>query len=149
MVERNPALKARIKVLISQKCLIYKLLKSFYHVLSSGANTKHGLNVHGVVFDELHAQPNQKFSDVMMKDSGDTRKRILYFLITTVGTDRNSIFWEVHQKADDILPGRKRVLSFYPVIYGVGGDEDWTDENVWKKARPLLGITFCNVVRHM
>jgi len=35
MVEQNPALKARIKPLISQKRLIYKPLNSFYQVLSS------------------------------------------------------------------------------------------------------------------
>jgi len=41
MVEQNPALKARIKPLISQKRLIYKPLNSFYQVLSSEAYTKH------------------------------------------------------------------------------------------------------------
>ncbi|MGI6121777.1 MAG: terminase large subunit [Saccharofermentanales bacterium] len=141
MVEQNPALKARIKPLISQKRLIYKPLNSFYQVLSSEAYTKHGLNVHGVVFDELHAQPNRQLYDVMTKGSGDARKQPLYFLITTAGTDRHSICWEVHQKAEDILAGRKRDPSFYPVIFGADEDEDWTDEKVWKKANPSLGIT--------
>jgi len=113
-VEQNPALKARIKPLISQKRLIYKPLNSFYQVLSSEAYTKHGLNVHGVVFDELHAQPNRQLYDVMTKGSGDARKQPLYFLITTAGTDRHSICWEVHQKAEDILAGRKRDPSFLP-----------------------------------
>lgn len=141
MVEQNPALKARIKPLISQKRLIYKPLNSFYQVLSSEAYTKHGLNVHGVVFDELHAQPNRQLYDVMTKGSGDARKQPLYFLITTAGTDRHSICWEVHQKAEDILAGRKRDPSFYPVIFGADEEEDWTDEEVWKKANPSLGIT--------
>jgi phage terminase large subunit-like protein len=141
MVEQNPALKARIKPLISQKRLIYKPLNSFYQVLSSEAYTKHGLNVHGVVFDELHAQPNRQLYDVMTKGSGDARKQSLYFLITTAGTDRHSICWEVHQKAEDILAGRKRDPSFYPVIFGADEEEDWTDEEVWKKANPSLGIT--------
>ena len=141
MVEQNPALKARIKPLISQKRLIYKPLNSFYQVLSSEAYTKHGLNVHGVVFDELHAQPNRQLYDVMTKGSGDARKQPLYFLITTAGTDRHSICWEVHQKAEDILAGRKRDPSFYPVIFGADEEEDWTDEKVWKKANPSLGIT--------
>ncbi|WKY46043.1 terminase large subunit [Eubacteriaceae bacterium ES2] len=141
MVEQCPALKSRIKPVLSQKRLIYKPLGSFYQVLSAEAYTKHGLNVHGVVFDELHAQPNRNLYDVMLHGSGDARKQPLYFLITTAGTDRHSICWEVHQKAEDILAGRKIDPTFYPVIYGAGENEDWTDPKVWEKANPSMGIT--------
>ncbi|WP_373486098.1 terminase large subunit [Acetobacterium malicum] len=141
MVDQCPALKSRIKPILSQKRLVYKPLGSFYQVLSAEAYTKHGLNVHGVVFDELHAQPNRNLYDVMLHGSGDARKQPLYFLITTAGTDRHSICWEVHQKAEDILAGRKIDPTFYPVIYGAGENEDWTDPNVWQKANPSMGIT--------
>ncbi len=141
MVEQCPALKSRIKPVLSQKRLIYKPLNSFYQVLSAEAYTKHGLNVHGVVFDELHAQPNRNLYDVMLHGSGDARKQPLFFLITTAGTDRNSVCWEVHQKAEDILKGRKRDPTFYPVIYGAPVDADWTSDEVWKAANPSLGIT--------
>ncbi len=141
MVEQCPSLKSRIKPVLSQKRLIYKPLNSSYQVLSAEAYTKHGLNVHGVVFDELHAQPNRNLYDVMLHGSGDARKQPLFFLITTAGTDRNSVCFEVHQKAEDILKGRKRDPTFYPVIYGAPPDADWTDENVWKEANPSIGIT--------
>ncbi|WP_414733875.1 terminase large subunit [Acetobacterium carbinolicum] len=141
MVDQCPALKSRIKPILSQKRLVYKPLGSFYQVLSAEAYTKHGLNVHGVVFDELHAQPNRNLYDVMLHGSGDARKQPLYFLITTAGTDRHSICWEVHQKAEDILAGRKIDPTFYPVIYGAGENEDWTDPKVWQKANPSMGIT--------
>lgn len=141
MVEQCPSLKSRIKPVLSQKRLIYKPLNSFYQVLSAEAYTKHGLNVHGVVFDELHAQPNRNLYDVMLHGSGDARKQPLFFLITTAGTDRNSVCFEAHQKAEDILKGRKRDPTFYPVIYGAPPDADWTDENVWRKANPSIGIT--------
>ena len=59
MIEQCPALKRRCKVIPSQKRIVYKPLNSFYQVLSAEAYSKHGLNVHGVVFDELHAQPNR------------------------------------------------------------------------------------------
>ncbi len=141
MVEQCPALKSRIKPILSQKRLVYKPLGSFYQVLSAEAFSKHGLNVHGVVFDELHAQPNRKLYDVMTHGSGDARKQPLYFLITTAGNDQHSICWEVHQKARDIIDGRKVDPSFYPVIYGADEADDWTDPKVWKKANPSLGIT--------
>lgn len=109
--------------------------------LSAEAYSKHGFNIHGVVFDELHTQPNRKLFDVMTKGSGDARMQPLYFLITTAGTDTNSICYETHQKAKDILEGRKIDPTFYPVIYGAAETDDWTNPEVWKKANPSLGIT--------
>ena len=141
MVRMCPALNRRCKILASQKRIIYLPTNSFYQVLSAEAYSKHGFNIHGVVFDELHTQPNRKLFDVMTKGSGDARMQPLYFLITTAGTDTNSICYETHQKAVDILEGRKIDTTFYPVIYGAGADEDWTDPRVWKNSNPSLGET--------
>ena len=141
MVEQSPALKKRIKPVLSRKRLVYMPTGSFYQVLSSEAYTKHGFNVHGVVFDELHAQPNRQLYDVMTKGSGDARKQPLFFLITTAGTDRNSICYEVHQKAEDILRGKRHDPTFYPVIYSIEEEEDWGDEQVWYRVNPSLDHT--------
>lgn len=141
MVDQCPALKKRIKPIMSVKRLVYQPTNSFYQVLSAEAYTKHGLNVHAVIFDELHAQPNRELFDVMTKGSGDARTQPLYFLITTAGTDRNSICFEQHQKAEDILMGRKIDPTFYPVIYGIADDDDWGSEESWYKANPSLGHT--------
>ena len=141
MVRMCPALNKRVKILASQKRMVFQPTNSFYQVLSAEAYSKHGFNIHGVVFDELHTQPDRKLFDVMTKGSGDARMQPLYFLITTAGTDTQSICYETHQKALDILEGRKIDHTFYPVIYGVREDEDWTSPEVWKKANPSLGIT--------
>jgi len=141
MVEQCPALKKRIKPVMSVKRLVYKPTNSFYQVLSAEAYTKHGLNVHAVIFDELHSQPNRELFDVMTKGSGDARTQPLFFLITTAGTDRHSVCFEQHQKAEDILCGRKVDPTFYPVIYGAADDADWTSEEVWYRANPSLGHT--------
>lgn len=141
MVDQCPALKKRIKPVMSVKRLVYKPTNSFYQVLSAEAYTKHGLNVHAVIFDELHAQPNRELFDVMTKGSGDARTQPLFFLITTAGTDRNSVCFEQHQKALDIIEGRKIDPTFYPVIYGASDEDDWSSEDVWYKANPSLGYT--------
>ena len=141
MVRMCPALNRRVKILASQKRIIFIPTNSFYQVLSAEAYSKHGFNIHGVVFDELHTQPNRKLFDVMTKGSGDARMQPLYFLITTAGTDTHSICYETHQKAVDILEGRKIDPTFYPVIYGAKDSDDWTDPKVWKKANPSLGVT--------
>ena len=141
MVGMCPALSKRCKILAASKRIIYKPTNSFYQVLSSEAFSKHGFNISGVVFDELHAQPNRKLFDVMTKGSGDARTQPLFFLITTAGNDMNSIGYETHQTALDILEGRKINSTFYPVIYGAKENEDWTSPDVWRKVNPSLGIT--------
>ena len=141
MVRFCPALEKRVKILESAKKLIYLPTNSTYQVLSADVANKHGFNTHGVIFDELHTQPNRKLYDVMVQGSGDARMQPLYFLITTAGNNTESICYEVHQKALDIMSGRKIDPTFYPVIYGAGTEEDWTDPKVWKKANPSLGET--------
>jgi len=141
MVRMCPALAKRVKILDSQKRLIYLPTGSIYQVLSADVGNKHGFNTHGVVFDELHTQPNRKLYDVMTKGSGDARMQPLYFLITTAGNDTKSICYEVHQKAKDIIDGRKIDHTFYPCIFGADEADDWTDPKTWKKANPSLGIT--------
>lgn len=141
MVRFCPALSKRVKILESQKKITYLPTNSSYQVLSADVANKHGFNTHGVIFDELHTQPNRKLFDVMLQGSGDARMQPLYFLITTAGNDTNSICYEVHQKAIDIAEGRKVDPTFYSVIYGAAENEDWTDPEVWKKANPSLGIT--------
>lgn len=141
MVDQCQALKKRIKPVMSVKRLVYKPTNSFYQVLSAEAYTKHGLNVHSVIFDELHSQPNRELFDVMTKGSGDARTQPLFFLITTAGTDRHSVCFEQHQKAEDIILGRKIDPTFYPVIYGASDDADWTSEKVWYASNPSLGHT--------
>lgn len=141
MVEMTPALLKRSKIMAATKRLVNYSNVGFYQVLSAEVGTKHGLNVSGLVLDELHAQPNRNLVDVLTKGSGDARTQPLYFLITTAGTDRNSICYEYHTKAKDILEGRRIDPSFYPVIYGLDDGDDWNDEKSWYKANPSLGYT--------
>ncbi len=141
MTEMNPILMKRSKIMTAGKRIVYSRNSGFYQVLSAEVGTKHGLNVSGLVFDELHTQPNRQLYDVLTKGSGDAREQPLYFLITTAGTDRESICYEVHTKAVDILAGRRIDHTFYPVVYGLSDEEDWTDEENWRKANPSLDQT--------
>ncbi len=141
MVKQSKTLSKLIKIVPSTKHMVYQPTGSKYVVLSSEVATKHGLNVSACIFDELHTQPNRELFDVMTQGSGDARKQPLWVFLTTAGTDRESICWEVHQKALDILEGRKADPRFYPVIYGLPENEDWTSEENWKKANPSLNFT--------
>ena len=141
MVQMSPALMRRSKITAAQKRIVNYSNNGYYQVLSAETGTKHGLNVSGLVFDEIHAQPNRQLYDVLTKGSGDAREQPLFFIITTAGTSKNSICYELHTKALDLLDGRKNDPSFYPVVYGLSIEDDWTDEANWYKANPSLGHT--------
>ena len=141
MVRQSPALSRRITLIPSTKRMVYQPTGSIYQVLSSEVATKHGLNVSACIFDELHTQPTRALYDVMTQGSGDARKQPLWVFLTTAGTDRNSICWEMHQKALDIIEGRKHDPRFYPVVFGLPDDADWTDEKNWYKSNPSLDYT--------
>ena len=46
------------------------------------------------------------------------------------GKTLREICYEIHQKAKDIIEGRKIDHTFYPVIYGAEESDDWTDPKV-------------------
>lgn len=141
MVEMSPALLKRSKLMTATKRIVNYGNSGYYQVLSAEVGGKHGFSVSGLVFDEIHTQPNRQLYDVLTKGSSDARQNPLHFIITTAGTDRHSIAYELHTKAVDILEGRRVDPTFYPVVYGLKDDEDWEDESNWYKVNPSLGYT--------
>ena len=141
MVRLCPALEKRCNIRPSTKSINFEMTNSRYKAVSADVAGKSGINVSALIFDELWVQKDRKFFEMMTVGTSDARKNPLHFIITTAGNDTNTICYELHQKALDILEGRKRDPTFYPVIYGAALDEDWTDPKVWKKANPSLGIT--------
>jgi phage terminase large subunit-like protein len=141
MVEMSPALMKRSKLMSATKRIVNYGNAGYYQVLSAEVRGKHGFSVSGLVFDEIHTQPNRQLYDVLTKGSSDARQNPLHFIITTAGNDRHSIAYELHTKAVDILEGRRVDPTFYPVVYGLKDDEDWEDEANWYKVNPSLGYT--------
>ena len=141
MVRLSPALMKRCEIRPSRKSINFGPTNSTYKALSADVAGKSGVNVSALIFDELWVQKDRKFFEMMTVGTSDARKNPLHFIITTAGNDTNSVCYELHQKALDILEGRKFDPAFYPVIYGADLNDDWTDPKVWKKANPSLGIT--------
>jgi phage terminase large subunit-like protein len=138
MVLGSPALGRYAQAF--KRAIVVNETMSSYKVLSSDAPTKHGLNAHGVIFDELHAQPNRELWDVLTTSQG-SRRQPLVVAITTAGYDRESICWEQHEYARQVLSRVIEDDSFYGYIAAAEPEDDWTDPAVWAKANPSLGVT--------
>lgn len=140
MVRKSKWLSGISRIVDSQKRIVFYKKNSFYRAISSEAYSKHGFNAHAVVYDELHVAPNRDLWDTLQTSMG-ARRQPLMLAITTAGYDRNSICWEVHEYARQVRDGVIKDPSFLPVIYSADPEDDWTDEKVWAKANPNLGVT--------
>ena len=136
MVLGNKELSKRGKVFRNSVTLEHK--NSYYKPISADANTKHGFNCSAIIFDELHAQKTRELFDVLTTSTG-ARRQPLTICITTAGYDKESICYEVHTYAQQVLSGAIKDESFLPVIFAAGKDDDWTKNSTWKKANPAYG----------
>jgi phage terminase large subunit-like protein len=139
MVLAEPTLSQASEVL--QKSIRLRGLLSFYKVVSSEVNTKHGYNAHGVIVDELHAQPNPELVDVLKTSQGARRQPLMVYITTSDFEREGSVCNEKHSYACKVRDGIIDDPSFLPVIYEADKEEDWTTPEVWRKANPNLGIS--------
>lgn len=122
---------------------------------SAEDSTLDGLNVHGAIVDEFHAHKTRGVWDVIETATG-ARQQSLVLAITTSGTNRAGICYEIRGYLCDILNTVLRAHegvgyridgnaiedeSFFGVVYTIDDGDNWTDERVWVKANPNFGIS--------
>jgi len=138
MVEASPALRER--ALIYRREIVVPATESRYQVISSEAYTKHGMDLHVAIIDELHAHENRELLDVLLTSMG-SRRQPFAFIITTAGFDRTSVCWQMHEHAVKVRDGVIEDPSFLPVLYGANLEDDWTAPRVWRRVNPGYGVT--------
>lgn len=138
MVAMSPELQAYLETF---KTSIYcAQLHAAFKPLSSSAKTKHGFSPSFAVGDEVHEWKDGEVYQVVHDGMG-ARRQPLEFLITTAGLKGHGFAAEMHNRAEQILAGVIIDPTFLPVIYAANDNDDWTDEKVWAKANPNLGIS--------
>lgn len=141
MVELSPELSAATK--LYRDAIEVPATGSVYRVLSSEAFTKEGLNPHAVIFDELHASPDDELWNVMQLAMA-AREDPLLLAITTPGvkTDRtgqDSIAYRLFQHGCRVVSNEVEDPSFFMAWWAAPEDCDHRDERVWKLANPGFG----------
>ncbi len=120
--------------------IVYESMGNVLKAVSAEAYSKHGINAHGIIVDELHAQPNRDLVDVLTTSTG-ARRQPLIVHITTADFDRESICNEKYDYARKVRDGVIEDSAFLPVLYEASVEDDWTDPAVWQRANPNLGIS--------
>ena len=144
MVKNSPILSKSLKVLDSRKRIVNPRNSGFYQVLSSESELQHGLSPSCIIFDELHAQPTDRLWNVLTAGTDYARKQQLVFVLTTAGIyDKNSIWWKIRTRAQQIEKGIIKQSNFLPVLYIADTEkDDPNDENLWQRVNPSIGSIF-------
>ena len=140
MVQASAELSERLEVVRSTKRVVDPTTGSYYHAISADAYTNEGLNAHGIIFDELHAQKTRDLWDALRYATA-SRRQPLSIAITTAGFDRESICYEQHQYAEGVLSGSIHDNSLLAYISAASQAADWQSPKVWKAANPSFGVT--------
>lgn len=138
MVEGDPRLSRLSKVY--RREIKFEHSRSSFKVISSDAGTKHGMNISGLIADEVHVWPNRDLWDTLHTSMG-SRAQPLSIAITTAGHSRTSIAWEQHDYALKVRDGTIKDPRFLPVVYAAPEGSDWTDPETWKIANPSIGVS--------
>jgi phage terminase large subunit-like protein len=122
---------------------------SKFEPLSADYNSLDGLNVHGVIADELHAWPQPELWGVLKTGTG-SRRQPLMLAITTAGVDQQGVCYRQREYITRILKGILDDDGYWGMIYTIDTkqdwsdldqDDDWQDKANWVKANPNLGVS--------
>jgi len=141
MVNKSPALRKRIKPLVSE--LRADFNDSTFKPLGSDSETLDGLNVHGAMMDEIHAWKDKNLYDVIV-DGTSSREQSMIFMITTAGTIREAVYDMKYEEAEMLLnglddPDGYKDDRFLPIVYELDNRNEWLLPECWMKANPGLG----------
>lgn len=140
MALREPEFLARFGVEVGKHDITVASAASSYRPLNAEGSTLDGLNIHSAVVDEVHAHKTRAVWDVLDTATG-ARSQPMLSAITTAGSDRSGICYELRSYTIKVLEGTTADENWFGVIFTIDDGDDWRDPKTWRKANPNLGIS--------
>ncbi len=140
MLRKDPRIAAQFGIGVGEHAIWVREAASTFKPLNAEGSTLDGLNVHFASVDELHAHKRRDVWDVLETATG-SRSQPLVWAITTAGSDRSGICYEQRNYVCKVLQGVVEDDTYFGIIYSIDDGDDWTDEQVWAKANPNLGVS--------
>ena len=139
-VKHSPALSKNLNVSKVDGTISWDANDGNYQTLGKDSDTQEGFNPHLTILDELHAHKDRTVWDVIDSAVG-ARSQPLVFVITTAGFNQAGICYEQRDYACQVLEGGIEDDTFFAIIFTIDEGDEWSDEHVWPKANPNLGIS--------
>lgn len=140
MVLRAPGMKQHFGIETNAKNIHVIEHAARFEPLHSQGETLDGLNVHCAINDELHAHKKRDLYDVLETATG-SRTQPLILNITTAGTNRAGICYELRTYVVKLMQRIFEDETFFGVIYTLDEDDDPWDRKNWAKANPNYGVS--------
>ena len=114
-----------------------------YAPLGRDSKSLDGLNPSLCIYDEAAAYSDRNIVDVMTSATG-ARDNFMHLFITTAQFSRTTVYFEYRMYVANILSKKIENDRWFGMIYTLDEDDDWTDDSVWIKANPNLGVSIKN-----
>ncbi len=148
---REAEMQIRKHSFLRNKCKVYKQnstvtlpgSNALMRPLGKDSDTEDGQNPHFALIDEYHAHKTAELLNVM-EDGMGAREQPIIYIITTAGYDKNCpCYQEERTLVVGILSGTLDPVpeDVFGIIFTLDEGDDWTDETVWIKANPNLGVS--------
>ncbi|MGV0984411.1 MAG: terminase large subunit [Limnohabitans sp.] len=140
MARQSPGFRNRFGVNVGAHNMNILASGSKFEALSAEGSTLDGLNIHFGCVDELHAHKTRTVYDVVETGTGK-RDNSLLWVITTAGSNRSGICYEVRTFVTKLLDEVFEDDTQFGIIYGLDAGDDWTREQALIKANPNWGVS--------
>lgn len=140
MALKTPGLRKNFNVEVYAHSVVVPRTGSAFKALSAEGSTLDGLNTHLGCIDELHAHKTRAVYDVIETSTGK-RDQSLLWVITTAGSNRAGICYEVRGFVTKLLESVLEDDQQFGIIYTIDDTDDWTTEEALRKANPNWGVS--------
>lgn len=138
MVQLSPVLSKQLVVKSHYKRIVNERTGSYYEIIAADAAGNLGHNPHGVVFDELLSQRDDRLYSALRTGMG-TRAQPLMVIATTATDDPDSWPAQQHVEFKRTLEDPARAPHIFVWVRELDREADPFDESLWADPNPALG----------
>ena len=128
------------RISLHDKSFFLRETSSLCQLLTGSPDGKHGRSPTVIVGDEIHEWKTRELADTLRQGTG-ARLQPIELYASTAGRKQNRTGYEWFEESIQIMDGVKDDPSTLVVFFGIADEDDWTDEQIWRKANPSLGLT--------
>lgn len=128
------------RISLHDKSIFLRETTSLCQLLTGAPDGKHGRSPTVIVGDEIHEWKTRDLADTLRQGTG-VRLQPIELYASTAGRKQNRTGFEWFEESMAILRSELDDPTTLVIYFGIAEEDDWTDEAVWRKANPSLGLT--------